>query len=377
MTPYLSGLSADFPMRQQANRIAGKGHERNEKRSGLARLDAQELESGTKFAGFGNGLQSLTSSLPDTRGDRVAGVARLLPAAHRRIVARQAGGAVTVRTGDAVLLATATTSRKPREGIDFLPLTVDYEERLYAAGRIPGSFFRREGRPSEAAILLCRLVDRPLRPLFPKGYRNDVQVILTALSADQENYLDILAIIGASTALTISDVPFAGPVGAVRVGHVDGEYVFNPTAMQMEHSILDLRMSGTEDAILMVEAGAHEVPEDIILEALQQGHREMQEIIQLQKRMAAELGKPKRTFVPALPSDEVRAAVDLQLGGRLAEIVRSALSKEERNAALRTLRQELVTDLEETLDPREVKAVFDDILKEMVRQRILNEGSVS
>jgi len=289
-------------------------------------------------------------------------------------LALQAGGAVTVRTGDSVLLATATTSRKPREGTDFLPLTVDYEERLYAAGRIPGSFFRREGRPSEAGILLCRLVDRPLRPLFPKGYRNDIQVILTALSADQENYLDILAIIGASTALTISDVPFAGPVGAVRVGHVDGEYIFNPTVMQMEHSILDLRMSGTEDAILMVEAGAHEVPEDMILEALQQGHREMQEIIQLQKRMAAELGKPKRTFVPALPSDEVRAAVDLRLGGRLAEIIRGAFSKEERNAALRALRQELVTDLEETLDPREVKEVFDDILKGMVRQRILNEG---
>jgi len=289
-------------------------------------------------------------------------------------LARQAGGAVTVRTGDSVLLATATTSRKPREGMDFLPLTVDYEERLYAAGRIPGSFFRREGRPSEAGILLCRLVDRPLRPLFPKGYRNDVQVILTALSADQENYLDILAIIGASTALTISDVPFDGPVGAVRVGHVDGEYVFNPTVMQMEHSILDLRMSGTEDAILMVEAGAHEVPEDMILEALQQGHREMQEIIQLQKRMAAELGKPKRTFVPALPSDEVRAAVASRLGNRLAEILRSTLSKEERNAALRTVRQELVTDLEENLDPREVKEVFDDILKEMVRQRILNEG---
>ena len=174
-------------------------------------------------------------------------------------LAMQAGGAVTVRLGDSLVLVTATASKKPREGIDFFPLTVDFEERLYAAGRIPGSFFRREGRPSEAGILTMRLIDRPLRPLFPKDFRNDVQVIVTALSSDSENYLDIPAIIGASAALVISDVPFEGPVGACRVGLVEDEFVVNPTAEQMKESLLDLRMAGTEDAILMVEAGAQEL----------------------------------------------------------------------------------------------------------------------
>ena len=286
-------------------------------------------------------------------------------------LAGQAGGAVTVRTGDTVVLATATASKEPREGIDFFPLTVDYEERLYAAGRIPGSFFRREGRPSEAAILLCRLTDRPLRPLFPEGYRHEVQIILTALSADQENYLDIPAIIGASAALMISNIPFAGPIGAVRVGYVDGEYVFNPTASQMEHSILDLRMAGTEDAILMVEAGAHEVPEDVIVEALKQGHQAMQDVIQVQKQMAAEVGRPKQPFTPRLPSEEAREAVSSLLGDRLTKMLGGDLSKEERNSALDALRAELEDELGETFEPWEIKAVFDDILKQTVRQRIL------
>jgi len=289
-------------------------------------------------------------------------------------LAQQAGGAVTVRVGDAVLLATATASQKPREGIDFFPLTVDYEERLYAAGRIPGSFFRREGRPSEAGILLVRLVDRPLRPLFPKGYRNDVQIILTALSADQDNYLDVPAIIGASTALMISDIPFAGPVGAVRVGYVDGGHVFNPTAAQMEHSILDLRMAGTEDAILMVEAGAHEVPEDMLLEALKLGHQEMHAVIQVQKQIAAEVGKPKRTFLAALPSEEARLAVASRLGDRLTEVISKGLSKEELGAALDALQAELQEGLEGTFEPAEISAVFGEATKNSVRQRILSEG---
>src|SRR5512146_223619 len=154
-------------------------------------------------------------------------------------LAGQASGSVTVRHGDTVILVTATASENPREGVDFFPLTVDYEERLYAAGKIPGGFFKREGRPGESAILLCRLTDRPLRPLFPKGFRNDVQIVITALSADQEHYIDMLSIIGASAALTISDIPFGGPVGAVRVGYVDGQFVFSPTAGQMDKSILD------------------------------------------------------------------------------------------------------------------------------------------
>src|SRR5437867_8685148 len=173
-------------------------------------------------------------------------------------LAGQANGAVTVRHGDTIILTTATVSAAPREGIDFFPLTVDYEERLYAAGKIPGSFFKREGRASEGAILLCRLTDRPIRPLFPKGFRNDVQIVVTALSADQQHYIDILSILGASAALTISDIPFQGPVGAVRVAYIDGQFVFNPTAAEMESSLLDLRLAGTRDAIIMVECGASE-----------------------------------------------------------------------------------------------------------------------
>ena len=187
-------------------------------------------------------------------------------------LAGQANGAVTMRHGDTVILATATGAVTPREGVDFFPLTVDYEERLYAAGKIPGGFFKREGRPGEQAILLCRLTDRPLRPLFPKCFRNDVNIVVTALSADQEHYIDILSIIGASTALTISDIPFDGPVCAVRVGLIDGQFVFNPTCTQMDKSKLDLRLAGTKEAVIMVEAGAQEITEEQMLDALQQGH---------------------------------------------------------------------------------------------------------
>ena len=189
--------------------------------------------------------------------------------------AGQAGGAVTVRSGDTMVLVTATASSTPREGTDFLPLTVDYEERLYAAGKIPGGFFKREGRPSEQAILLCRLTDRAIRPLFDGGLRNDLQVIITALSADQEHYLDILSVIGASAALSISDIPFHGPMGIVRMARIDGNLVVNPTASQMEDSALDLRVAGTAEGVVMVEAGAKEVDEDAIVEAITLGHRAM------------------------------------------------------------------------------------------------------
>jgi len=182
-------------------------------------------------------------------------------------LAQQAGGAVTLRLGDSVVFAAATMGGI-REGIDFFPLTVEYEERMYAGGRIPGSFFRREGRPSEEAILISRLTDRPIRPLFPNGMRNEVQVIMFSVSADMENSLDILAINAASAALMISDVPWEGPVGAVRVGRINGEFVVNPTMEQREQSELDLRLAGTRDAILMVESSANELPEDIMVEAL-------------------------------------------------------------------------------------------------------------
>jgi len=194
-------------------------------------------------------------------------------------VAEQANGAVLVRYGDTVILATAVGSNEPREGIDFFPLTVDVEERMYAAGKIPGGFIKREGRASEHAILACRLADHPLRPLFPKGYRNDVQIVITVLSADQENDSDIMGIVGASAALSISDIPFAGPVGAVRVGYIDDQLVINPLESQMEHSRLDLAIAGTADAVMMVEAGAKELPENLMLEAVRFGQETLQDKI--------------------------------------------------------------------------------------------------
>ena len=200
-------------------------------------------------------------------------------------LAQLADGAVTVRVGDTEVLVTAAASTRLREGADFFPLTVDVEERMYAVGKIPGSFFRREGRATEKAILTCRLIDRPLRPNFPNGYRNDTHVVATVLSADLINAYDLPALNGASAALTISDTPWDGPVGAVRVGLIDGELVINPTIPQMEDSKLNLRMAGTADAIIMVEAGVDEVTEDVLLEALKFGHREMQPLIELQNQM--------------------------------------------------------------------------------------------
>ncbi len=289
-------------------------------------------------------------------------------------LAGQANGAVTVRHGDTVILATATGANEPRPGVDFFPLTVDYEERLYAAGKIPGGFFKREGRPGENAILLCRLTDRPLRPLFPKGFRNDVNIVITALSADQEHYIDILAIIGASAALTISDIPFNGPVGAVRVGYLDGKLAFNPTSSEMEKSILDLRLAGTKEAVIMVEAGASEVTEELMLDALQQGHAAMQTVIELQEKMRAELGKAKKQFPLHVLSDELRAAVKAKLDGRITATIKERGVKSERNEALDALKQELIQAFVGIHDPLDVAEAFDYQVKSELRALVLNEG---
>ncbi|MBI3761806.1 MAG: polyribonucleotide nucleotidyltransferase, partial [Chloroflexi bacterium] len=294
-----------------------------------------------------------------------------------------AGGAVTIRCGDTLLLATATMSKEPRLGIDFFPLSVDFEEKLYAAGRIPGSFFRREGRPSEGAILTSRLTDRPLRPLFPKDLRNDVQIIITALSVDQVAQPDILAIIGASAALTISDVPFGvtpydGPVAAARVGYVGGQFVVNPTYPDMEKSDLDLRIAGTRDAILMVECGANEIPEDVMVNALEFGHAAFQPLIDLQEQMArdAAAGKPKRDYKKFVMSEELVSAVSGKVGGRITSALADEMDKAERNAALDAIEDEVVASFEEdeTVAVGDVKEVFHDLLKSEVRSRILNEG---
>ena len=207
-------------------------------------------------------------------------------------LAGQAGGAVTFGTAESIVFAAATMGGV-REGIDFFPLSVEYEERLYAGGQIPGSFFRREGRPGTEAILTARLTDRPLRPLFQDGMRNEVQVIMFSLSSDGVNPLDILAINAASAAIMISDIPWNGPVGAVRVGRVNGEFVINPTFAEIDASDLDLRIAGTREAILMVECGANEIPEDVMVAALELGHKSIQPLIDLQTPDAGGSGQAK------------------------------------------------------------------------------------
>jgi DNA polymerase III epsilon subunit family exonuclease len=229
-------------------------------------------------------------------------------------LAEQADGAVVLRYGDTVVLATAVASKDPREGADFFPLTVDYEERMYAAGKIPGGFIKRESRPSEAAILAMRLTDRPIRPLFPKGYYNDVQVVLTVLSTDQENDPDIIALNGASAALSVSQIPFMGPVGGVRVGRIGGQFVTNPTNSQLDESELDLVVAGTREAVMMVEAGAKILPEDVMADAIAYGHAELQKSIDLQEKLVASAGKPKKQPFVGPKADSI-----VKLGKRLAD----------------------------------------------------------
>jgi polyribonucleotide nucleotidyltransferase len=296
-------------------------------------------------------------------------------------LAEQAGGAVSVRIGDTVVFGTATMSAIPREGIDFFPLSVDYEEKLYAAGRIPGSFMRREGRPSTASILIARVTDRPLRPLFPKNMRNEVQVIVMPLSHDQENHADIPAIVAASAALHISDVPWGGPIGAVRVGMIDGEFVANPTIPMMENSTLDLRLAGTADAIIMVEAGANEVDEETMVKALRFGHEAMQSLIQLQEEMRAQLGKPKREYISAAVNEALAREVEDKISGEIAHIVANKVERDERNAALDTLRERLLEEYEvvepdetEQVNLGDVREALNDTLKKEVRRRILEDG---
>ncbi len=291
-------------------------------------------------------------------------------------VAEQSSGAVLVRYGDTVILATVVGSEVPREGIDFFPLTVDVEERMYAAGKIPGSFPKREGRATEHAILSCRLADRPLRPLFPKGYRNDVQVVITVLSVDQENDYDALGIVGASAALSISDIPFSGPVGAVRVGYVNEQFVINPLESQAEQSRLDLAIAGTADAVMMVEAGAKELPEELMLEAVRFGQESLQDIIKMQEKLVQAVNRPKRSFTPAPVDEELRAKVAEFVRPRFDAAVNNP-DKTARGAALSLVQEELVTELG-TQYPDQLKDIinfYEKELKSYVRNNILDNGA--
>jgi polyribonucleotide nucleotidyltransferase len=290
-------------------------------------------------------------------------------------VAEQANGAVILRQGDTVVLSTAVMAKEPRVGIDWFPLTCDYEEKLYAAGKIPGAFMRREGRPSETAILASRLTDRPLRPLFPEGFRLDVQVVSTVLSVDQENDPTILSINGASTALVISDIPFGGPVGAVRMGLLDGKIVVNPSLSRMGESELDLVVAGTADAILMVEAGAKGVTEQTVLEALEMAHEAIKGICAAQLELQQQVGREKREWIPAAYPPQMLEIVGEYLALRLDQVLYKA-DKATREADIDDLRTKTVVELGERFPEHSeiIGKLFDKALKDRVRERIVEEG---
>jgi polyribonucleotide nucleotidyltransferase len=311
----------------------------------------------------------------------VAAVTKNVDVAGRRLsietgrVAEQANGAVVLRQGDSVVLSTAVMSKEPREGIDFFPLTCDYEEKLYAAGKIPGAFMRREGRPSETAILASRLTDRPLRPLFPDGFRLDIQVVSTVLSVDQENDPTILSINGASTALVISDIPWAGPVGAVKMGYLDGQLVVNPPMSRMGDSDLDLVVAGTADAILMVEAGAKGVSEQIVVDALAMAHEAIKQLCAAQTELQQQIGRPKREYTPPAYPHQVVEVVSEYLALRLDQAAFNP-DKSAREASTDELRKKTIADLGERF-PEHVDILgklFDKKLKDRVRERIVDEG---
>ncbi len=290
-------------------------------------------------------------------------------------VAEQANGAVILRQGDTVVLSTAVMSKEPREGIDWFPLTCDYEEKLYAAGKIPGAFMRREGRPSETAILASRLTDRPLRPLFPDGFRLDVQVVSTVLSVDQENDPTILSINGASTALVISDIPFGGPVGAVKMGYLDGKVVVNPPMSRMPESELDLVVAGTADAILMVEAGAKGVSEQIVLDALEMAHAEIKRICAAQIELQQQVGLEKRDWVPPMYPPHMMEIMSEYLALRLDQVLYSS-DKANRESGVDDLRRKTLIELGDRFpDYADILGkLFDKAVKDRVRQRVVEEG---
>jgi polyribonucleotide nucleotidyltransferase len=293
-----------------------------------------------------------------------------------------AGGALTISIEDAMVFASATMGGV-REGLDFFPLSVEYEERMSAGGKIPGSFFRREGRASTESILTARLTDRPLRPLFQDGMRNEVQIIMYSFSADGVNPLDILAINAASTAIMISDIPWNGPVGAVRIGRVNGEFVVNPTFAEIEASDLDLRLAGTKDAILMVECAANEIPEDVMAQALDLGHQSIQPLIDLQMKITAEIGKPKREVKSYLPDADSLKKVFDRVSGAMNELLDKPLSKVEFHSGMDKIKEEAFNEfclIPEGADPASYMPVgtfkesFNQAEMDVVRERILSMG---
>jgi len=284
--------------------------------------------------------------------------------------AQQAHGAVAVQYGNTVVLVTACVSSEPREGIDFIPLTVDYEERLYAAGKIPGSFIRREGRPTEEAVITSRLIDRSLRPLLSKEFHYDVQVVATVLSVDQENDPDICALIGASAALTLSKIPFFGPISAIHVGYIDDALVVNPTLPQVEDSLLDLIVASSKENVVMVEAGAREVSEEIVLEAIKLGHKVNQEVIELQEELRQIYGKAKVEIKSKELAPELSSQIASILGGRLSQVLEEP-EKLQREKTLTSLKEETRDKLVDSFSEDEINFTFETQLRAAVREKIL------
>jgi len=293
-------------------------------------------------------------------------------------LAKQAHGAVTIRYGDTIVLATAVSSNKIREGTDFLPLVCDYLEKTYAAGKIPGGFFKREGRPSEKEILTSRFIDRTMRPLFPKGYRYDSQIIAYVLSTDQENESDVLAITAASAALHISEIPFDGPVAGVRVGRIDGEFKINPTQIELESCDMNLIVASKENSIVMVEGWVDQASEEDVADAILFARDAVQPLIQAQKEMREALGVPKREFVPPETDQELLGKVRDLVGGRILDAVQ-VTNKKERKETVDVLRDEAIEKLDEPSEDgtdrkAEIKEVFYEVQREAVRGMILRDA---
>jgi polyribonucleotide nucleotidyltransferase len=291
-------------------------------------------------------------------------------------LARQAHGAVLATYGETAVLVTAVAEPEGREGIDFFPLTVNFQTKTFAAGKIPGGFFKREGRPPDSDTLTSRLIDRPIRPLFPKGFTSETQVIATVLSHDTENNPDIVGLIGASAALAISDIPFQGPIAGVRIGHIDGKLVVNPTLKQLETSRLNLIIAGTKDAVTMVESGSKMLSEEEMLSAIELGHAEIQRLVALQEEFVRAAGKPKRALPPAPEPDPAIAEKAAACFAELGVAAYRERDKKARYAAIRAAKAALVASLGEAekLKEKEYKAAFEEVAKKHVRRMILEEG---
>ena len=287
-------------------------------------------------------------------------------------LAKQANGSVLVRYGDTAVLVAVTGSAEPREGIDFFPLTVDFEEKLYSVGKIPGGFIKREGRPSEAAILTSRLIDRPIRPMFPDGFRNDVQIVATTFSVDQNNTPDIPAMIGASCALGISDIPFDGPIAGVRVGLINGEFLINPSVEQQAQSEINLVVAGTKYAILMVEAGSQEVTEEVMLDAILYGHEVIKEIVEFQEKIQAEIGKVKREINLYEPPVEIASQINAFAEQKIKDALYNNSEKLAREQAIDDVKKEVSQKFLEIFpeNKKDISYVFQKLLKNAVRKMI-------